>query len=178
MKRINELPEKHLNRRDYDYKDGHTKFLLRERVEPSVEGRDVVLAYEWKVCPESQMLHSFKHYQKVRVENITQNEILIRYVKSKFNDDQLYIRNKFYREIEEMNEELGAFIANTVGKEAMVSVEQEGDETKSVDSINIIIDEINLDDKGNDTLRNSRMLEKRSSFSNFAGSSTNFKTTI
>lgn len=59
---IKSLPEKDVSRRDYQYISGANRFVLKERREAAVEGRDVVLSYEWKVCfPDTPMLHSFKH---------------------------------------------------------------------------------------------------------------------
>ena len=42
------------------------------------------------------MLHSFKHYEKVRIENIGK-DMRIKFMIGKFYEDQLYIRNKFYK---------------------------------------------------------------------------------
>lgn len=44
------------------------------------------------------MLHSFKHHQEVKLENIAK-ELRIRFVSAKYYEEQLYIKNKFYKEI-------------------------------------------------------------------------------
>lgn len=61
------------------------------------------------------MLHSFKHSQKVYIEGISK-DLRIRVVAGKLCEEQLFIRNKFYKEIEEMNERLTKFIVNTLEK--------------------------------------------------------------
>ena len=43
-----------------------------------------------------------------------------------------------------------------------------------MDSINVMIDDVDIEEKIGD-LRNSRMIEKRNSLSNFTGSGSNFK---
>lgn len=56
------FPEKNENRRDYSYKNGYSKFYLKERRDYEVQGKDVILIYDWKISfPDSPMLHSFKH---------------------------------------------------------------------------------------------------------------------
>ena len=42
------------------------------------------------------MLHSFKHHQEIRVENAAK-ELRIRIISAKFFEEQLYIKNKFYK---------------------------------------------------------------------------------
>lgn len=80
-----------------------------------------------------------------------------------------------------MNTELTKFIVNTFEKEADILIEAENSESKSVDSCNIVIDEINLEDRdskletGRDSLRNSRLDRKYSSIIQFT-SSNGFRT--
>lgn len=53
----------------------------------------------------------------------------------------MYIKNKFYKEIDEMNKLLCQLIVYTLEKEADVITEQEQDEKgKSMDSFNIVLD--------------------------------------
>lgn len=104
-----------------------------------MEGKDVVLNYEWKVCfPDSPMLHSFKHSQKVHIEGIYK-ELRVRIATARLTEEQLFIRNKFYREVEEMNDRLAKFIVNTLQKEADVLIEPEDDGQKSVESCDIVL---------------------------------------
>jgi hypothetical protein len=59
---IKDLPEKNENRRDYKYSSAHSRFELKERRSYEMEGKNIVLIYEWKICfPDSPMLRSFKH---------------------------------------------------------------------------------------------------------------------
>jgi low affinity Fe/Cu permease len=62
----------------------------------------------------------------------------VRIVTEKLSEEQLFIRNKFYREIEEMNERLSKFIVNTLQKEADILIGPEDDGQKSLDSCDII----------------------------------------
>jgi hypothetical protein len=72
-------------RRDYEYHSGHSKFYLRELKEYRLVDKDLIFKYKWKVSfPESQMLHSFRHEQEVRIENISK-DLRIRIVPSKYS---------------------------------------------------------------------------------------------
>lgn len=74
------------------------------------------MGYEWKVCfPDTPMLHSFKHSQRVFIEGGSK-ELQVRIVTAPLSEEQLFIRNKFYREIEEMNDRLAKFIVNALQK--------------------------------------------------------------
>lgn len=62
-----------------------------------MQGKDVVLSYEWKVCfPDTPLLHSFKHNQKVYIEGINK-ELQIRIITDNYHEEQLFIRSKFYK---------------------------------------------------------------------------------
>lgn len=77
--------EREWNRRDYQYSSGANKFVLKERRDVTMEGKDVVLGYEWKVCfPDTPMLHSFKHNQRVIVEGAN-NDMHVRIVTAPLN---------------------------------------------------------------------------------------------
>jgi len=61
-----------------------------------------------------------------------------------------------------MNQELSKFIVNTLEREADVIIEMEDDESKSIDSCNIVIEELAADERDSnfvktDNLRNSRL---------------------
>ena len=89
--------QKSEKRRDYEYQNGHSKFFLRESREYRKVEKDLIFKYKWKVSfPESQMLHSFRHEEEVRVENVT-GEMRIRVVAAKYSEEQLYIKSKFYK---------------------------------------------------------------------------------
>jgi hypothetical protein len=68
-----------------------------------------------------------------------------------------------------MNTELTRFIVNTFEKEADILIEPQNDDSKSIESFNVAIDDINIDeldsrfDRGESTLRNSRLEKQRSS---------------
>lgn len=129
FKRVAAKSEK---RRDYEYQNGHSKFYLREMREYRLVEKDLIFRYKWKVSfPESQMLHSFRHEEEVRVENITR-EMRIRVISAPYSEEQLYIKNRFYKEIEEMNKLLCQFVVYLLEKEADVIQEQEYDEQKSL----------------------------------------------
>jgi hypothetical protein len=84
-------------RRDYQYRQGHSKFYLKERRGYKMVEKDLILKYEWKISfPESPMLHSFKHHQEIRLENISK-DLRIRVITAKYYEEQLYIKNKFYK---------------------------------------------------------------------------------
>ena len=166
FKKVEEKNEK--KRRDYDFQSGHSKFFLRENKEYRMVDRELIFKYKWKVSfPESQMLHSFRHEQEVRIENIAK-DMRIRIVGSKYSEEQLYIKNKFYKEVEEMNKLLCQFIVYLLEKEADIINEQEIDDHKSLESYNVVLDDINLEERDSkferteSLLRNSK-LEKRSS---------------
>jgi len=36
-------------RRDYQYKQGHSKFYLKERRECKIVEKDLIMKYEWKI---------------------------------------------------------------------------------------------------------------------------------
>ena len=97
----------------------------------------------------------------------------IRIVGSKYSEEQLYIKNKFYKEVEEMNKLLCQFIVYLLEKEADIINEQEIDDHKSLESYNVVLDDINLEERDSkferteSLLRNSK-LEKRGSL-NTAG---------
>lgn len=62
-----------------------------------MQGKDIVLTYDWKISfPESPMLHSFKYSEKIYIEGITK-ELKVKIVTGKSCEEQLYIKNKFYK---------------------------------------------------------------------------------
>ena len=63
------------------------------------------------------------------------------------SEEQLFIRNKFYREIEEMNERLAKFIVNALQKEADVIIKPENEGEQSLNSSDIILYEVNADER-------------------------------
>jgi hypothetical protein len=56
------------------------------------------------------MLHSFKHHEKVRIENIAK-VMRIKIVTGVYVEEELYIKNRFYKEIEKMNTALLSFVS-------------------------------------------------------------------
>ena len=92
------------------------------------------------------MLHSFRHEQEVRIESV-QKDMRIRIVLSKYSEEQLYIKNKFYKEIEEMNKLLCQFIVYLLEREADIINEMEYDDHKSLESYNVVLDDINLEER-------------------------------
>lgn len=65
------------------------------------------------------------------------------------SDEQLFIKNKFYREIDDMNKKLSAFVVSAVEREVELVIDLEVEESKSLDSCNIVIDDVN--DRKSDT---------------------------
>lgn len=161
---VKEAPIKNAERRDYIYKSESYKFYLKQRRRWEFEGRDVCLTYEWKISfPQSPMLHSFKHSEKVRIENISK-AMRIKITIGHYYDEQLYIRSKFYKQIEKMNTGLLQYVSQFFEKEADVLIEQESDENKSMEGCNILVEDIKLQERDSKLqgLRASR-LQKRSS---------------
>lgn len=112
-----------------------------------MQGKDIVLLYDWKISfPDSPMLHSFKHSQKIYIEGINK-QLRVKIVTGKCSEEQLYIKNKFYKQIEDMNTQITKFIVNSFEKQADVMIEAENSENKSYDSCNIVIDDINIEDR-------------------------------
>jgi hypothetical protein len=62
------MPIKDETRTNFQYKNGHNKFTLKEKKISQILNKILSVDYSWKISfPENSILKSFKHHQTVRI---------------------------------------------------------------------------------------------------------------
>lgn len=114
-------------RKNYEYEDEINKFLIKQRLNVRISGamNYIFLDYIWKISfPEAPLLKSFNHSQSMRLE-IQANEVKM-IVNQKIREEEtLFVRKKFFNQVDKMNENISKFISDFCERDTEVIIEDE-----------------------------------------------------